>query len=91
MPDEPYTKTVTHQFEAGGTGWAILYHDTKGCEFEETRKNGQEDTHIWGEAAVVDGKWVLKDDTREMIGMYESDHTADAVEAFFNEHGMPKD
>lgn len=86
--DQPYTKVTCYKFEAR-VEWAILEFNDEWCFFEETRKNGQEDCHMSGEAKLIDGKWVLDKWARECIEMYESKDTADQVEAYFDEHGMP--
>lgn len=90
MSENPYTKRVSHTFELRKYDiWEVTDFDTEYIGFEETRKNGQEDTHMGGEANLVDGKWVLDQSTRNQIEMYASEATANALEAFFNEHGTP--
>ncbi len=85
-----YTRKVTHLFEAGGEGWKVTHANASGIDFTETRCNGQEDCRMGGEAiALGDGKWALDEWTRKQIETYSSKRTADAVEAFFNEHGAP--
>ena len=87
----PYSKSVTYTFEVNDTGWQILYCDENMCEFEETRKNGQEDCHMHCGAAKVDGKWVLDKRSKKTIEMYDSHESIAMIEAYFNEHGMPQD
>ena len=87
----PYTKRVTHTFTADDQEWAVTDFYAEQIGFEETRKNGQEDCHMIGEAVLVDGKWKLEDYTRRQIEMYTGKETADAIEAFFDEHGPPTD
>lgn len=85
-----YEKQIIYTFKAGGETWAVTsFSDTYIC-FEETRKNGQEDTHMSGEAGLVDGKWKI-DEGRGQIETYEGAWVADDIEAYFNEHGPPKD
>lgn len=65
--------------------WAITHWDGNSVGGEEVRKNGQEDCHMRFEANLVDGKWVLDELSRQYIDFT----TAAAIEAYFNEHGMP--
>jgi hypothetical protein len=90
MSDPPYTKTTTYIFEVDGDTWAVLDFNDEWIALEETRKNGQEDTHFFGEARLVEGKWKLDDDARKMLEGYWGESTIEAIEAFFNEHGVPR-
>ncbi len=85
-----YTKRVTHTFEAGRTAWEVTYSDDRLIIFGETRKNGQEDDHMFGQAVLVDGRWRLDARHRNTIGECAYADTPDAIEAFFNEHGAPE-
>jgi hypothetical protein len=91
LMSKPYTKVVTYHFEAGGEHWAITDWSETTIGFEETRKNGQEDCHMAGEASLIDGKWVLDEWARENIAMYTWAKTPDEIEAYFNEHGLPEE
>ena len=86
---KPYEKRVRYHFECAHENWAILSFDAISVYFEETRKNGQEDTHMSGEAEFKDGKWVLEEDTRKEIAEYLGKSTPGALERYFNKHGMP--
>ena len=88
---KPYTRRVSYHFEAGRERWAVLSFSDDCIEFEETRKNGQEDCHMRGDALCIDGTWHLDEYTRKCIEDYGNVGSADAVEAFFNEHGTPTD
>ena len=85
--DKPaYENRTAYLFTADGQEWAILSFDKFRIEFEETRKNGQEN-HMSGEASMVDGKWLIEDDTQ--ISEYSRPETAREIEAYFDEHGTP--
>ena len=84
-----YEKQTIYTFEAGGDEWAVTHFTPDVISFEETRKNGQEDCHMGGEAELINGKWVLDKYTRKSIDMYGRTDQADKIEAFFNEHGVP--
>lgn len=84
-----YEKKIIYTFEAGGDEWAVTFSNADVINFEETRKNGQEDCHMGGEAEKIEGKWVLEEYTRKSIDMYGRTGQADDIEAFFNEHGAP--
>lgn len=84
-----YTQQILYTFTVDDYDWAVTGASPEQIHFEETRKNGQEDCHFGGWADLVDGQWVLEESTREDIEMYTRESTADALEAFFNEHGPP--
>jgi len=84
-----YTKQVQYLFEVDEEEWAVTAVSDRALSIEETRKNGQEDTHMC--AAFVlgeDGRWEYEWG-RDQIEMYHSEEMADAVLAFINEHGPP--
>jgi hypothetical protein len=85
----PYRKSVHYTFTVREE-WAIFAFGDGWVAFEETRKNGQEDCHMSGEAELVDGKWVLDEGSRRNITMYSYEDEADGIEAYFNKHGMPQ-
>jgi uncharacterized protein YodC (DUF2158 family) len=92
MGEEAYLREVSWRFwpqSKRHSSWRITEVTETYITFEETRKNGQEDTHMGGEAELIDGRWVLDKGTRQQIETYEGKSTADAIEAFFNEHGPP--
>lgn len=89
----PYEKQVHYLFTAYKEEWAITIIGADGdCVLgEETRKNGQEDCHMSFEANLIDGKWVLDEPSRSCILSYSYGREIPAIEAYFNEHGMPDD
>lgn len=87
MTDVPYTKRVSFLFSVGKLHWEVTSFDAERIAIEETRKNGQEDEHIGGDLVRTDGRWTLTKWLRESIETHEAD--ADAIEAFFNQHGAP--
>jgi len=84
-----YEKRVTYLFDDGK--WEITEVGDNHVAIEETRKNGQEDTHI---NVIVergdDGKWVMTEG-RGMIEDYGWSHDIQAIESHLNEHGPPGD
>jgi len=87
-----YERKVIYLFESAGETWAVLGFTDTTINFEETRKNGQEDCHMdHCEAELVDGKWVLDKWSRRKIEDYGPAGACDAIEAFFNERGTPDD
>jgi hypothetical protein len=91
MTTSAYKKHVEYHFEAAGTGFAItsVRAEDGWLAVEETRKNGQEDTHFYGELECTEGRWELNEESREHLETYESKRVADALEAYINEHGLP--
>ena len=85
-----YKKTVVFRFDLGGEGWEVTSSDDDVIEFEETRKNGQEDCHVSATAELNgDGEWTFDDWDRNCL----NDHINDGAEllaAFFKKHGPPK-
>lgn len=93
-----YERCVTYQFEANGETWALgtleLHRDgSLSCEVEETRKNGQEDTHMGGPLIFEDGQWEWGDNGNggSLIVEYASQETADAILAHVNQYGHPEE
>lgn len=102
----PYTQVVTWEFDIGvgdGYPYAITHSsvDPEGIEHvhvEETRKNGQEDTHCAGGLhRAPGGKWEWDVDKHPLgdycddhnFRFYHGDHVADGIREFLNEHGRP--
>ena len=86
-----YRRVDSYHFEAGGEYWAVIgvsfcAGDIPRISFEETRKNGQEDCHMFGVADLVDGAWKM---VNSNIVCEADQQTADAVLAYFTEHGRP--
>lgn len=86
--EAPYKKTVIYEFEIDGEYFGITRHDSTSFSVEEMRKNGQEDTHMGGEAILEDGKWKWD---YESFSDYLGDNVAIAVLAYVQEHGLPQD
>lgn len=91
-----YERCVTYQFEARGETWALSalhrHHDgTLWCDVEETRKNGQEDTHMGGTLVFQDGRWEWEDPPPSSIVEYAGQKAADAILAHVNRYGHPEE
>jgi len=86
----PYQKKVHYLFTIREE-WAITAFGDDWLIFEETRKNGQEDCHMSGAASLIDGKWVIDEDSKRNVTMYSYEDEADLIEAYLNKHGLPKD
>jgi hypothetical protein len=100
MPDPIYKRRVSYTFKAGGETWELTACDGpcrdadphEGYAFiEETRKNGQEDSHCWGELYKRRGHWELEEDAAGHIRYYMGSKMVAALEAFFNTHEPPLD
>lgn len=57
---------------------------------EETRKNGQEDTHMGGCLEKIKGKWEWEDKEFNMFDEYCGESLADGIVKYLNEHEPPK-
>lgn len=89
-----YKRVVAYHFEAGDYWWSVdpATPGQTHLEVEELRKNGQEDSHVYAGANLVNGKWVVTRGDEygsASIVTYFGDEAADALEAFLNEHGLP--
>lgn len=56
-----YQKTTTYRFTSYGVKYAIVEFDENSLSVEETRKNGQEDTHFSAELYIEDDTWRASD------------------------------
>lgn len=89
-----YTKTISWYFEVNGIGFAIVFinRNKSMVVIEETRKNGQEDTHLGGAMHLTDdGIWKLDAAFLNQIMEYEGEDLADALESYLNTHGLPEE
>lgn len=90
---DPYRKQILWNFEAGGECWAItkISENREHVEIEEMRKNGQEDTHVYVEANLIDGRWVVDPEGAEYgIDRYFGAEFRQYIEAYLDGHGLPR-
>lgn len=85
---KPYKKAIVYYFTAG-EDWILTSSGEEYVEFEERRKNGQEDAHMYGRADKVGGRWVIDPEDRKEIIFYGGEDLPELVEAFFDAHGLP--
>ena len=86
-----YTREVKYRFEVCGEGFAIRPFQHKGdscVEVEETRKNGQEDTHMVGVLVKGDDGWQW-DEGQEQFERYGGNEIVAAIPAFLNQNPPP--
>ena len=90
MNEAAYLKEIRYYFIAGGEDWYITDigpdrdDPTKTwVSVEEARKNGQEDTHMWGEFCFETGEWIEKCNLH-----YGEDR---AIAAYVRTNGLPKE
>ena len=62
MSESPYTKEVTYAFKVNNGEYCFSISSVSngvvvGLWLEDTRKNGQEDCHEFGEMELIDGRW----------------------------------
>ena len=79
-----YSKRVTHHFTAD-LEWVITDFGEAWCEFDEVREL-LDAGFARCRASIIDGRWRLSGKTRKSL----RSETADLLETFFNEHGMPE-
>ena len=58
---------------------------------EETRKNGQEDCHMWGIVVRQDGFWQWDElNGRRLFDQYHSPELSNAIVDYLNKHPHPE-
>jgi hypothetical protein len=83
---------ITH-FEVLDEPWVVLTFAENVIEFEENN-NEHPDCHMigmTGTAERFDGRWKIDESSRRQIEMYYRRGMADAIEAFFDKHGPPRE
>jgi hypothetical protein len=83
-----YTKKTIWLFEVGGEEFAIVRVENGWAEAEETRKNGQEDTHI-SFIVTGSGDGFVIEEGEEMIRDYLGEECVNQIIEFFNKNGLP--
>jgi len=87
-----YTVHKELRFEVCGEEFAITSLSDFRAVVEETRKNGQEDTHMAGELVKDADGWRWSADWGcEQFKMYGNDGVVDAIPAYLNAHPLPTD
>lgn len=82
-----YSLSLSLNFKVNGVGLAIIDFSEEHLEIEETRKNGQEDTHMSGIMVKdSDGEWVW--DECWSFETYEGRDFVEAVQKFINENDI---
>jgi hypothetical protein len=88
-----YTKQVRYLFNVAGfqiSGQFVRDNDdVPQIHLEETRKNGQEDTHMSGVVECVEGGWVYADDGAESFDTYGDSDLANAILDYLDENPFP--
>lgn len=88
---KPYIKETLWHFNTDGESWAITSFTDDWVDLEDTDKNGQEATHLFCEAELVDGKWKIEPSGEYSgIDFYFGEGARHAVEDYLNEHGLPE-
>jgi hypothetical protein len=89
MMSNPYKKEISWVFTVNGDSWRISdIQSDKILGFtvtiEETRNNGQEDTHMYGILLYPSYNWLS-----ENISKYDSESMRDAIAEFIRENDLP--
>lgn len=91
----PYTRELRFRFHAAGTEWVATGWSRSHVYFEETRKNGQEDTHMGGCVCCTEsGGWKYERDEYfeyDNINMQLGERAIGQLEEFFNTYGPPSE
>ena len=74
-----------------GEGLEIVYFSDDCAEIEETRKNGQEDTHMKGMAVLENGVWRWENEDYNSFVMYHSEKFSNAILEYLTVNGLPKE
>ncbi len=94
--ENPYIQLTKFYFKVEGEVLEIAYNHPEGLiEVSETRRNGQEDTHMSGLIDKVDGRYmwskVFDEDEpgRNMFAIYHSKELVNGIISYLNENGVP--
>ncbi len=92
-----YTKITEYQIEINGVYWIVssLIQAKDGSyriSIEESRKNGQEDTHMSVEFVTEDGQWVLDSETydEDSFDYWENPDDVNKLLEFVNKNKHPE-
>lgn len=86
-----YEESTTYQFHVGGEWFSAVGGDAESVEIEETRCNGQEDTHRRGYVVMLDGawQWCQAEGGCDIFVRYGSQEQADEILQYVKDHGSP--
>lgn len=96
MSNESYTKRVEYDFVVDGEAFAVgpIKTGNNGSRYayiEETRKNGQEDTHMSGYLVLTNGAWEWhEDEGSDQFDSYLGEVYSQAILDYLNEHPHPE-
>lgn len=86
-----YEKQTRYYFEVWDTGLVITDIADDYMMIEETRKNGQEDTHMFGcVVPTEDGNWKWDEIEGETFSEYEDEEFASDILKYIQQHGRPE-
>lgn len=89
MAKRAYKKRVEFDFEVLDETIAIVEVGNDYVCVEETRKNGQEDTHMSGVISISSCGAAYWDQGEASFAEYHSQELADAILAYVEKHGIP--
>lgn len=85
-----YTLHKELRFEVCEEEFSVIRQDEDTLYIAETRKNGQEDSHMCGLLILSNNKWIWESDfDREQFCTYGSEEIANAIPAYINAHPIP--
>jgi|GEM_PF-3603709 len=86
-----YEKQIQYYFEVMDEGLVITSFGEDYAYIEETRKNGQEDTHMSNIALLIDGVWKWENDDFNSFEEYHSPAFAKAILQYLKVNGLPQE
>lgn len=89
VPDKPFTRVVEYHFEVCGELIAITELGNDFVCVEESRKNGQEDTHMSGCLVLNETNTFAWTEGESMFVEYHSQKLADGIREHLNTYGLP--
>jgi len=86
-----YKQKVTHEAEVYGVDLSFETMKDGSVFVEETSKNGQEDSHMFGTIrfSETDNEWIWCEVEGENFSKWDSQDLADDIVAFVNKQGPP--
>lgn len=86
-----YEKQIQYYFEVMDEGLVITSFGVDYACIEETRKNGQEDTHMSNTAILIDGIWKWENEDCNSFELQYSPKFAESILNYLKVNGLPKE
>lgn len=87
-----YSKIISYEFSVDGEAFLLFSSGLREeVLIEDARKNGQEDTHLYGSLVLTDGVWKLDESSVEHLNSYFDPRLVEEIENYIAKNGIPND